>query len=137
MKTLPSLVIAAALATFAPAFAQAPKPATASPAVQKEFADFIGKFRAALKANDPAAVAGLTRLPYMGDASISDAAQFRAKVYPREFTAKNRTCLQRSKPVYDRDGAKNEIYAIVCGGDLFTFTKTPAGFLLTDVDVAD
>ncbi|CAN7270148.1 hypothetical protein LJR090_001928 [Bosea sp. LjRoot90] len=137
MKTLPSLAIAAALACLAPAFAQAPAKATASPAVQKEFDGFIGKFRAALKANDPVAVAGLTRLPYMGDASIGDAAQFRAKVYPREFTAKNRTCLQRAKPVYDRDGNKNEIYAIACGGDIFTFTKTPTGFLLTDVDVAD
>lgn len=137
MKTLPGLVIAAVLACLSPAFAQAPKPATASPAVQKEFDGFIGKFRAALKANDAVAVAGLTRLPYMGDASIGDAAQFRAKVYPREFTAKNRTCLQRTKPVYDRDGNKNEIYAIVCGGDVFTFTKTPTGFLLTDVDIAD
>ncbi|MCV9940002.1 hypothetical protein OIU35_26920 [Boseaceae bacterium BT-24-1] len=137
MKTLPGLVIAAALACLSPAFAQAPKPATASPAVQKEFDGFIGKFRAALKANDAVAVAGLTRLPYMGDASIGDAAQFHAKVYPREFTAKNRTCLQRTKPVYDRDGNKNDIYAIVCGGDVFTFTKTPTGFLLTDVDIAD
>lgn len=137
MKTLPGLVIAATFACLSPVFAQAPAKATASPAVQKEFDGFIGKFRAALKANDPTAVAALTRLPYMGDASVSDAAQFRAKVYPREFTAKNRTCLQRTKPVYDRDGNKNEIYAIVCGGDVFTFTKTQAGFLLTDVDVAD
>ncbi|CAN7542452.1 hypothetical protein [Bosea sp. LjRoot237] len=137
MKTLPGLAIAAVLAALTPAFAQAPKPASASPAVQKEFDGFIGKFRAALKANDAVAVAGLTRLPYMGDASIGDAAQFRAKVYPREFTAKNRACLQRTRPVYDRDGNKNEIYAIVCGGDVFTFTKTPTGFLLTDVDVAD
>jgi hypothetical protein len=137
MKTLPGLVIAVAFAALALAFAQAPKPVTASPAVQKEFEGFIGKFRAALKANDPAAVAAMTRLPYMGDASIGDAAQFRAKVYPREFTAKNRTCLQRAKPVYDRDGNKNEIYAIVCSGDVFTFTKGPAGFQLTDVDIAD
>lgn len=137
MKTLPALVIAAALANLAPAFAQAPKPATASPAVQKEFGDFIGKFRAALKANDAAAVAGMTRLPYMADASIADAAQFRAKAWPRDFTTKNRTCLQRTKPVYDRDGARNEIYATACGGSIFTFTKTPTGFLLTDVDIAD
>lgn len=137
MKTLPGLVIAAALAAFAPAFAQAPKPATASPTVQKEFDGFIGKFRAALKANDPTAVAGMTRLPYMADASIADAAQFRAKAWPRDFGAKNRACLQRTKPVYDRDGNKNEIYAIACGGDIFTFTKTATGFLLTDVDIAD
>jgi hypothetical protein len=137
MKTLPALAIAVVLASLAPAFAQAPAKAVASPAAQKEFDGFIGKFRAALKANDPAAVASMTRLPYMADASITDAAQFRAKVWPRDFTAKNRACLQRTKPVYDRDGARNEIYAIVCGGNVFTFTKTPAGFQLTDVDIAD
>ncbi|WID95754.1 hypothetical protein QO058_23845 [Bosea vestrisii] len=137
MAILSRLLIAAALASLAPAFAQAPAKATASPAVQKEFDGFIGKFRAALKANDAVAVAGLTRLPYMADASIGDAAQFRAKVWPRDFTAKNRACLQRTKPTYDRDGAKNEIYAIACGGNIFTFTKTPSGFQLTDVDIAD
>lgn len=137
MKTLPALAIAAALASLAPAFAQAPKPATASAAVQKEFGDFIGRFRAALKANDAAAVAGMTKLPYMGDASIADAAEFRAKAWPSDFNAKNRTCLQRTKPVYDRDGANNEIYAIACGGSIFTFTRTSAGFQLTDVDIAD
>jgi hypothetical protein len=37
----------------APAFAQAPKKAVASPALQKEFDGFIEKFRAALKSNVP------------------------------------------------------------------------------------
>lgn len=131
------MVIATALASLAPALAQAPRKAVASAAVQKEFEGFIGQFRAALKANDPVAVAAMTRLPYMADASIADAAQFRAKVWPRDFTAKNRACLQRAKPVYDRDGARNQIYAIACGGSIFTFTRTSAGFQLTDVDVAD
>lgn len=137
MKTPPGLVIAAALASLAPALAQAPGKAVASTAVQKEFEDFIAKFRAALKANDPATVAAMTKLPYMGDASIAEAAQFRAKVWPSDFNAKNRACLQRTKPVYDRDGARNEVYAIACGGSIFTFTRTSAGFQLTDVDIAD
>ena len=137
MKTPPGLVIAAALASLTPALAQAPGKAVASTAVQKEFEDFIAKFRAALKANDPATVAAMTKLPYMGDASIADAAQFRAKVWPSDFNAKNRACLQRTKPVYDRDGARNEVYAIACGGSIFTFTRTSAGFQLTDVDIAD
>lgn len=137
MKTLAGLVIAAALASLAPALAQAPGKAVASTAVQKEFEDFIAKFRAALKANDPATVAAMTKLPYMGDASIAEAAQFRAKVWPSDFNAKNRACLQRTKPVYDRDGARNEVYAIACGGSIFTFTRTSAGFQLTDVDIAD
>src|SRR5436309_1903835 len=103
MQFLLRIGLAAALVHLAPALAQAPKKAVASRALQKEFDGFIGKFRAALKANDSAAVAGMTRLPFEADGSIRDATQFRAKAYPRTFTAKNRTCIQRSKAVYDRD----------------------------------
>jgi hypothetical protein len=132
------IVLAAALIQLAPAFAQAaPKNAVASPALQKEFDGFIGKFRAALKANDSAAVAGMTRLPFMNDGSIRDAAQFHEKVYKREFTAKKRACIQRGKAVYDRDGENNDNFFIFCGEDIFTFTRTPAGFLFTEVGVND
>jgi hypothetical protein len=59
VKFLLRIVLAAALVHLAPAFAQPPKKAVASPALQKEFDGFIAKFRAALKANDSAAVAGI------------------------------------------------------------------------------
>ena len=137
MTFLLRIVFAAALVPLAPAFAQAPKKAVASPALQKEFDGFIVKFRAALKANDSAAVAGMTRLPYMNDGSIGDAAQFREKVYKPDFTAKNRACIQRGKAVYDRDGENNDNYFIFCGESIFVFTKTPAGFLFTEVGVND
>ena len=103
--------------------------------MQKEFDGFIAKFRAALKANDFAAVTGVTRLPFMG--TVRDAAQFREKVYKPEFTAKNRACIQRAKAIYDRDGLNNDNYFIFCGEDIFTFTKTPAGFLFTDIGMND
>jgi len=135
MKLLSRIVLAAALLHLAPAFAQAPKQAVASPELQKEFAGFIGKFRAALKANDSAAVAGMTRLPFEG--SIRDAAQFRAKAYPLTFTAKNRACIQRGKAVYDRDGENNDNYFIFCGDLIFVFTKTPEGFLFTETGIND
>ena len=83
------IVLAAALVHLAAAFAQAPKKAVASPALQKEFDGFIGKFRAALKANDSAAVAGMTRLPFMNDGSTRDAAQFRETVI--SATSRRRT----------------------------------------------
>ena len=137
MKFLLRIVLAAALVHLAPAFAQAPKKAVASPALQKEFDGFIVKFRAALKANDSAAVAGMTRLPFMNDGSIRDAAQFREKVYQPDFTAKNRACIQRGKAVYDRDGENNDNYFIFCGETIFVFTNTPAGFLFTEVGVND
>jgi hypothetical protein len=137
MKMMSGIAIAAALALLAPAFAQAPKKAVASAALQQEFDGFIAKFRAALKANDSGAVAGMTRFPYGSDRSIRDAAQFRAKAYPHDFSAKSRACIQRSKAVYDRDGENNDNYFVFCGQDIFVFTKTPAGFLLTEVGVND
>lgn len=130
-----AIAVAAALLQLAPAFAQAPGKAPV--AVQKEFDGFIAKFRAALKANDAAAVAALTKLPFMADDTVRDAAQFRAKAYPRDFTAKNRACLQRGKPVYAVDGNKNDVYSVICGQAIFTFTRTPAGFLFTDLDTND
>jgi hypothetical protein len=130
MKFLFNILLVAALTHLAPAFAQAPKNSAASPALQREFVGFIAKFRAALKANDSGAVAGMTRLPFEG--VYRDVAQFRAKAYPEFFTAKNRACIQRAKAVYDRDGENNDNYFIFCGDLIFTFTKTPAGFLFTE-----
>jgi len=137
LKFLLRIVLATALVSVAPAVAQAPKKMVASPALQKEFDDFIAKFRAALSANDSAAVAGMTRLPFMNDKAIRDAAQFRAKTYATSFTAKNRACIQRAKAVYDRDDEKNDYYSVTCGEDYFVFTRTPAGFLFTDMGADD
>ena len=136
MGFLLRIMLATALVNLAPAVAQA-KNAVASPALQKEFDGFIEKFRAALKANDSAAVAAMTRLPFMNESGIHDAAQFRAKTYTTFFTAKNRACIQRGKAVYDRDQEKNDNYLVFCGESIFVFTKTPAGFLFTDISVND
>jgi len=135
MTLVSALMLASMIA--APALAQAPKQAVASPALKAEFEGFIAKFRAAVKANDSAAVAGMTRLPFMGDKTWSDAAKFRAKAYPEFFTAQNRACIQRNKAAYDRDGDNNDNYHITCFENIFTFTRTPAGFLFTDVGVND
>jgi hypothetical protein len=90
-----------------------------------------------LKANDSAVIAGMTKLPFMEDKTYSDVAQFRAKAYPEFLTKKNRTCIQRNKAVYDRDPEGNDNYFIFCYENIFTFTKTPAGFLFIDVSVND
>ncbi len=137
MKFLLRMMLATALLNLAPAVAQTPKKAVASPALQKEFDGFIEKFRAALKANDPTAVASMTRLPFMNDKAISDAAQFRAKTYATFFTAKSRACIQRGKAIDDRDQENNDNYFVFCGEDIFVFTKTPAGFLFTDISAND
>ena len=135
MNILRRLVLAIALTHLAPALAQAPKQATASAALRKDFAAFIATFRAALKANDAAAVTGMTKLPFGSD--YPDATQFRTKGYPKIFTPKNRACIQRTKGVYDRDGLGNDNYFIFCGELGFVFTKTQAGFLFTEVGAND
>lgn len=137
MRFLLRIMLATALLNMAPAVAQAQKKAVASPALQKEFDSFIERFRVALKANDSAAIAGMTRLPFMNDDAIRDAAQFRARTYPTSFTAKNRACLQRGKAVYDRDQENNDNYFVFCGQQIFVFTKTPSGFQFTEVGAND
>jgi hypothetical protein len=92
-----ALLLGAAMAIHASA--QIQKDATASPALQKEFDGFIARFRAALKANDSAAVAGMTQLPFQNSSSVRDAAQFHAEIYRHDFTAKNRACIRRRKAV--------------------------------------
>ncbi|MBX3519621.1 MAG: hypothetical protein KF835_06330 [Xanthobacteraceae bacterium] len=136
MKALLKIALTIALVNSVSVFAQTPKTEVASPALQKEFEAFIGKFRAALKANDSAAVAGMTKFPFGADPSV-DAAQFRAKTYPGIFTAKIRACIQRGKGVYNRDGLNEDNFFIFCGNNIFVFTKTPAGFVFTEVGEND
>lgn len=137
MKSLSGLIFAAALLSLAPAAVAAPKEAVASPEVQKEFATFIEKFRAAVKADDSKAVLGLTKLPFMSHTDEYDATAFQAKVYKKEFNAKNRACIQRSKTVYDRSPDNSESYSIFCGNEIFSFTKTSTGFLFTEIGAND
>jgi hypothetical protein len=131
------IAVAIALAVPACAVAQTPKKAVPPPGLQAEFDTFIVKFRAAVKANDSAAVAGMTDLPFQKDQSFRDAALFRAKAYPTIFTAKNRACLQRKKAVYDRDGQGADNYFVFCGEDIFVFAKTPSGFLFKEIGTND
>ena len=45
--------------------------------------------------------------------------------------------IQRGKAVYARDGENNDNHFIFCGQLISVFTKTPAGFLFTEVGVND
>lgn len=137
MSTLIRTVFASILLSPAAPLAHATERAGAPPAIQMEFDGFIAEFRAAVKANDSSAVASMTKLPFMGDETYPNAAQFRAKAYPEFFNRKNRACIQRNKAVYDRDPEGNDNYFIFCYENIFTFTKTPAGFLFIDVSVND
>ena len=109
----------------------------APPAVQAEFTAYFAKFKAALKANDAAAVAGMAKLPFQNDPAIGNAQQFKATVYKDSFSKKARACIQRGPAVYDRDQEHNDNYFVFCDDVIYVFTRTPAGFLLTDIGAND
>lgn len=104
--------------------------------VQKDYDQFIAKFRSALKANDRAAVTGMTKLPFHANPEW-DAAHFSKNFYAKLFPPKVRTCIQRAKGVYDRAPNGEENFSVFCGEDMFIFTRTPNGFLFTEAGVND
>lgn len=124
-------VIAGAMAF--PAHAQT----SGAPALlQKEYNQFIARFRGALKANDPAAVTAMTRFPYFWN-QRRDAVFFQKNIYSKLFTRSVRSCIARSKGVYDRDQEGNDNYFIFCGEQIFVFTRTPDGFRFAETGMND
>lgn len=103
---------------------------------QKEYDQFIAKFRGALKANDGAAVAQMTKFPFYWN-EMRDEAYFRKNIYGKVFTAKIRDCIAQGKGVYDRAPNGEENFNFFCGQQLFLFTKTPGGFRFAEVGAND
>jgi len=68
-----------------------------------DFAGFLARFRAAVNAQDRAAVASLTRLPFLFEGRELDRAGFERAV-PRLFAAAQRRCLAKesAQPEGDR-----------------------------------
>lgn len=136
MKALPGILLAiVSTMTAVPALAE--QEAKAPPAIQKEFDGFIKGFRAAVKAGDAEAIAGLTKLPFMNDDGIATPAQFREKIYARSFDKKTRACLRREKAIYERDGENKDAFFVFCGESIYVFNRTPAGFRFTDIGAND
>lgn len=102
------------------------------PAIAAEFRQYLTSFRQALRANDAGGVAALTRLPMYYDDAPRDRAYFESRIYRQLFTARNRTCLQTARPVYQRDGEGSHTFSMFCGQMYFLFTKTADGFRFTD-----
>jgi hypothetical protein len=136
-RNVPALTVllgALVLGTAAPpALAQGDK---APAAIQKEYDQFIAKFRVALKANDAAAVTGLTRFPFHWNEN-RDAEYFRKNLYAKIFTPRIRTCIGRGKGYYAHSPSGETSFTVVCGEDLYLFTKTPEGFRFAETGVND
>lgn len=121
------------IASTSAAYAQ-DKPAPA--AIQKDYDQFIGKFRGALKANDAAAVTGMTKFPYYWD-EMRDATYFQKNLYSKIFTTKVRACLARGKGFYDRSPEGSDNFTVFCGEETYLFTRTPDGFRFAETGVND
>src|SRR6266849_3755055 len=70
--------------------------------VDPEFTTFWVKFKAAVARNDKAAVADMTKIPFLLDSNELDRAGF-IKQYNSLFTLKMRLCFARARPSRDHD----------------------------------
>jgi hypothetical protein len=85
------------------------------------FAVFLQAFRAALARPDPAAVADLTRLPFLFDGTARDRAAF-VKLIPQLFDPPTRACMSKSPP-----RAEAEAMVLDCPPYAFYFRRQPHG----------
>lgn len=125
-----------AIAIGAMASAAQAQPARVPADIQKDYDQFIARFRDALKANDGNAVTELTKFPFYWN-EMRDAAYFRKNIYGRIFTPKVRSCLARGKGVYDRSPQGEDNFTLFCGQELFLFTRTPGGFRFAETGAND
>jgi hypothetical protein len=99
--------------------------------VDPEFTKFWIKFKAAVARNDKAAVADMTKLPFMLDNKDLDRAGF-IKQYSSLFTPKMRRCFARARPSRDQDSME-----IFCGQQIFLFAKVDGVYKFTEIGVND
>jgi hypothetical protein len=106
-------------------------PALAAP--DDGFAAFWKIFAAAAAKDDAAVLARLTVLGPGLDQEDKTFAGFHAHV----LTAKARRCLAVARPKGQPNGVADMEYAAFCGQLIFGFSKTPAGWKLTDISPDD
>ncbi len=96
-----------------------------------EFTAFLTKFRTAISRNDKAAVASMTKLPFLYDSKERNREEF-IRIYPQLFTPKIRRCLTTAKPVKE-----GENYDLFCGQLIFYLGKDGGEFKFLEFGVND
>ncbi len=124
MKTQQLIVILLVLSGAIQVLGQSPK-------TDPAFTTFWTKFKAAVARNDQAAVADMTKLPFMLDSKDVDRAGF-IKQYSSLFTPKMRRCFAKAKPSRDQDNME-----IFCGEQIFLFGKVDGVYKFTEIGVND
>jgi len=110
--------LAAALLALAPVAAPVAGEAT--------FDEYLQAFRGALAADDRAALASLTQLPFLYEGQGLDAAGFRQAI-PELFTPAVRRCLAQARPI-----AEDDRYVLFCSPYGFYFGWTADGYRLIE-----
>ena len=96
-----------------------------------EFTAFWTRFKAAVARSDKAAVADMTKLPFMlGSEEVNRAGFIRQ--YSSLFTPSVRRCFALAKPSHDQDAME-----IFCGDQIFLFAKVGGVYKFTEIGVND
>ena len=122
-------------ALAAAALAAASLIAPAAHAADDGFMAFYKQFAAAAAADDQKTLARLTVLDpgLAGSNGPLSFAQFHASY----LTPSERQCLAKAKPKYGVDGRGVAEYTAFCGKLIYVFTRTEAGWRLTDLSPDD
>lgn len=96
-------------------------PAGAAARDEADFAAFLQRFRGALRAGDAAAVAELTRLPFLFEGRPRDRAAF-IRIVPTLFDRPTTGCLLRARPA-----AEDDARTLACPPYVFYFRRGPDG----------
>jgi hypothetical protein len=97
----------------------------------QSFSEFWTKFKTAVARNDKAAVASMTKFPFLYLEENIGREKF-IKIYSQIFTATVKRCIAVEKP--EKDG-KN--YSIGCDGDYYTFEYINGVYKFTGVPTYD
>jgi hypothetical protein len=91
---------------------------------------FWKKFQRAVVQNNPAAVAAMTRFPFLYP-NETDAAAF-LKSYPLIFDSSTRACFAKAKPVPDEG-----FFNVFCGGNTFMFGRDQGEYKFFSIESRD
>ncbi|MBK7747466.1 MAG: hypothetical protein IPP57_14340 [Candidatus Obscuribacter sp.] len=95
------------------------------------FDAFFVKFKASVVKRDKAAVASMTKLPYLLDTKQLNKEQFIAK-YDQLFPKATVKCFAKAKAIADQGS-----YLVFCGDDIYYFNKEKGTWQFTEIGVND
>lgn len=100
-------------------------------AADAAFDAFWLQFKAALSKHDKAAVASMTKLPFLFDSKQLNKEGFIGK-YNVLFPASVEACIKKEKPIFDHDS-----YSVFCGETIYMFAKVKGKYMFTEIGVND